>query len=204
MHSTLATAVIRSSLLPEIDNKHHLLHLWRFCMLNVRCVRRHCQYSGVWLLLGDKGECSPVKCKIACQGHGAGKEVLCKITTTFSWWLGRDAEMNVYLHNRHTNLLIPGTVEGSQVQVWVLPGGGVRLLHNHTLCYLWPDNILQGRLRQFQERAVDGDDRRPAGAEGGHGRHRHVHHLHPADCRGLHHALHDNRSHHITVWFIYE
>ena len=98
MHSTLATAVIRSSLLPEIDNKHHLLHLWRFCMLSVRS----CQYSGVWLLLGDKGECSPVKCKIACQGHSAGKEVLCKITTTFSWWLGRDAEMNVYLHNKHT------------------------------------------------------------------------------------------------------
>ena len=104
MHSTLATAVIRSSLLPEIDNKHHLLHLWRFCMLSVRCVGRYCQYSGVWLLLGDKGECSPVKCKIACQGHGAGKEVLCKITTTFSWWLGRDAEMNVYLHNKHTSL----------------------------------------------------------------------------------------------------
>ena len=103
MHSKLATAVIRFSLLPEIDNKHHLLHLWRFCMLSVRCVGRSCQYSGVWLLLGDKGECSPVKCKIACQGHGAGKEVLCKITTTFSWWLGRDAGMNVYLHNKHTN-----------------------------------------------------------------------------------------------------
>ena len=102
MHSTLATAVIRSSLLPEIDNKHHLLHLWRFCMLSVRCVGRSCQYSGVWLLLGDRGECSPVKCKIACQGHSAGKEVLCKITTTFSWWLGRDAGMNVYLHNKHT------------------------------------------------------------------------------------------------------
>ena len=96
MHSGLATAVIRLSLLPEIDYKHHLLHLWRFCTLNVGCVRRSCQYSGVWLLLGDKGECSAaVKCKIACQGRGAGKEVLCTITTTFSWWLGRDAETNV-------------------------------------------------------------------------------------------------------------
>ena len=199
MHSTLATAVIRSSLLPEIDNKHHLPHLWRFCMPNVRS----CQYSGVWLLLGDKGECSPVKCKIACQGHGAGKEVLCKITTTFSWWLGRDAGMNVYLHNKHTIYYFQELSKEVKFkyEFYLVEGWDCCKI---TLSPIPDLTILQGRLRQFQERAVDGDDRRPAGAEGGHGRHRHVHHLHPADCRGLHHALHDNRSPHITVWFIYE
>ena len=78
------------------------------------------------------------------------------------------------LHSEHC-LCGSGPLQGGQVQVQV-PARAQR------------------SLRQLEEREVDWHD---CGAEvpaGRHGRHRHVHHLHQAAGRRLHHALHEYRS----------
>ena len=41
---------------------------------------------------------------------------------------------------------------------------------------------------------MDWHDRGAEVSEGGHGGDRHVGHLHQADCRRLHHALHEHRG----------